>query len=180
MASSPSTLQRVLTKALGNLVGKCCAVYCDDVLIYSKDIKQHLKDLRAVLAKLSEAQLRLKEKKCKFCMTALEYLGVRLSGEGTRPTTTKIRQLISFHRPESYQDVKALLGVVSWLRGFIPHVATWMQPLQELANSRTPWTGTSWQPQHQRCLEVLVHLLISEPVLRTPDPRQPFAIMTDA
>ena len=35
-------------------------------------------------------------------------------------------------------------------------------------------------PRHRHCLQVLIHLLITEPVLRTPDPTRPFAIMTDA
>ena len=68
----------------------------------------------------------------------------------------------------------------SWLRDYIPHVVTWMTPLQELANSKEPWGPESWQPSHRHCLQVLIHLLISEPVLRTPDPARPFAVMTDA
>ena len=38
--------------------------------------------------------------------------------------------------------------------------------MQELVNSKTPWIPDSWQPRHRHCLQVLIHLLITEPVLR--------------
>ena len=180
LATSPSTLQRVLVDALGDLVGTICAVYVDDILIYSRTPEEHAEHLRLVLDALHRAQIRIKEKKCKLFYSSLEYLGVRLTGEGTSPTASKIRQLLDFPEPESRQDVRSLLGVVSWLRDYIPHVVTWMTPLQELANSKEPWGPESWQPSHRHCLQVLIHLLISEPVLRTPDPARPFAVMTDA
>ena len=180
LSNSPGTLQRVLTKALGELVGKCCAVYLDDVIIFSKTLDEHEKHLAMVLERLGAAQIRLKEKKCKFFMRSLEYLGVRLSGDGTAPTTSKIRALLEFPRPENKQDVKSILGVVAWLRGFVPHVATWCQPLQDLANSRQPFTADSWTEEHERCLEVIIHLLITQPVLAIPDARKDFYLMTDA
>ena len=180
LATSPSTLQRVITDALGDAVGKYCAVYVDDVLIYSRSPEEHVQHLQLVFERLHSAQIRLKLKKCQFFMRSLEYLGLRLTAGGTSPTTDKLRQLLEFPKPESKNDVKSLLGVVSWLRDYVPHVATWMAPLQELANSRQPWTPDTWSAQHQHCLKVLVHLLTSEPVLRTPVAGQPFAIMTDA
>ena len=180
LATSPSTLQRVITDALGDAVGKFCAVYVDDVLIYSQNPEEHAQHLQLVFERLHAAQIRLKLKKCQFFMSSLEYLGLRLTAGGTSPTTDKLRQLLEFPKPESKNDVKSLLGVVSWLRDYVPHVATWMAPLQELANSRQPWTPDTWSAQHQHCLKVLVHLLTSEPVLRTPVAGQPFAIMTDA
>ena len=35
----------------------------------------------------------------------------------------------------------------SWLRDYIPEVVRWMAPLQELVNSKTPWSPDSWQPR---------------------------------
>lgn len=180
LASSPGTLQRVLTTALGDLVGTICAVYLDDILIYSATPEEHVVHLRQVLDRLHAAQIRIKEKKCKFMRSSLEYLGVRLSGQGTAPTVVKLRQLADFPEPTCRQDVKSLLGVISWLRDYVPHVVTWTLPLQRLANARTPWTATTWTDEHRRCLEVVLHLLISAPVLATPDSRKAFVLMTDA
>ena len=180
LATSPSQLQRVLTAALGDLVGTVCAVYVDDILIFSQTPEEHVVHLEQVFSRLHDAQIRIKRKKSKFFMSSLEYLGLQLSAAGTAPTTEKLRHLLEFPKPTGKDDVKSLLGVVSWLRDFVPHVVTWCKPLQDLANSRQPWTDESWTEEHQHCLRVLLHLLTTEPILQTPNPSRPFAIMTDA
>ncbi|XP_043242818.1 uncharacterized protein LOC122392189 isoform X10 [Amphibalanus amphitrite] len=43
----------------------------------------------AVLEKLQDAGLRVSEKKCKFCVDSVEYLGHRIDAEGCHPTEAK-------------------------------------------------------------------------------------------
>jgi hypothetical protein len=51
-------------------------VYMDDILIFA-DTKEELKRItKLVLEKLREHNLFLKAKKCKFCQTRIEYLGM--------------------------------------------------------------------------------------------------------
>ena len=47
----------------------------------------HLKTLDEVLRRLGEAGIRLKQAKCAFMKSSVEYLGHKISADGIRPTT---------------------------------------------------------------------------------------------
>ena len=57
-------------------------VFLDDILIYSKSFTEHLKHLEQVLEVLQTNQLYLKQSKCSFAQTQLEYLGHIISAAG--------------------------------------------------------------------------------------------------
>jgi hypothetical protein len=50
-------------------------VYLDDVILFSKTIKDHLNHLRTVFDLLRKAGLKIKPSKCIFLQTEVEYLG---------------------------------------------------------------------------------------------------------
>jgi hypothetical protein len=49
LTNAPTTFQAYIYKALGYLVDSICIVYLDDILIYSKDEKEHEKHVKMVL-----------------------------------------------------------------------------------------------------------------------------------
>ena len=68
---------------------KVC-VYLDDILIAGVDEADHLNNLSKVLDKLEEAALMLKESKCVFASSSIEYLGHIIVGQGLHPSPTKV------------------------------------------------------------------------------------------
>lgn len=48
MSNAPSTFMRLMTEVLKPLLKECIVVYFDDILVFSKDRKQHLADLQRV------------------------------------------------------------------------------------------------------------------------------------
>lgn len=66
-------------------------VYCiDDIVVYSKDIQQHLKNLKAVFFELEVGGLTLSLKKCNICKKSLSFLGHVISEEGIKTEETKV------------------------------------------------------------------------------------------
>lgn len=47
--NGPATHQRRMYQALKHLIGKCCHVYIDDIIVYSRTLREHIKHLRLVL-----------------------------------------------------------------------------------------------------------------------------------
>ena len=58
--------QQTMDKVLHELIGSCCFVYLDGIIIYSRDPDEHARHLRLVLERLKDAGLRVKTKKCTF------------------------------------------------------------------------------------------------------------------
>ena len=57
-------------------------VFLDDILIYSKNEREHEEHLRMVLSCLRENKLYGKFSKCSFFQKEIHYLGHIISGEG--------------------------------------------------------------------------------------------------
>jgi hypothetical protein len=49
LTNAPTTFQAYIYKALSYLVDSICIVYLDDILIYSKDEREHEKHVKMVL-----------------------------------------------------------------------------------------------------------------------------------
>ena len=69
VSSAPAIFQSVMESLLQGVPNVC--VYIDDILVAGKTYQKHINSLEKVLARLSEAGLRLKKEKCCFTITYL-------------------------------------------------------------------------------------------------------------
>lgn len=59
LKNAPATFQRVMNTILKELIGKCCLVYLDDIIIFGSSLQQHIENLDKVLTRLTEANLKI-------------------------------------------------------------------------------------------------------------------------
>ena len=72
--NAPGTFQRLMNWVLRDYLGIFVAVYIDDVIIYTRGtMEQHLDHLRLVFRTLKKAMLKIKLKKCHFCLPSLSF-----------------------------------------------------------------------------------------------------------
>ncbi len=65
LVNAPATFQRLMNDVLRDYLRKFCLVYLDDIIIYSKSLKDHKRHVRKVLQAIRLAGLKLKPAKCK-------------------------------------------------------------------------------------------------------------------
>ena len=53
-------LKRTMDRVLHGLIGKCCFVYIDDIIIDSRNAADHICHLRLVTVRLREAGIKIK------------------------------------------------------------------------------------------------------------------------
>jgi hypothetical protein len=63
LSNAPATFQRFMDSILEKHNRKCCLVYLDDILVYSKDIESHKDHIRMVLQEIRRAILKIKLQK---------------------------------------------------------------------------------------------------------------------
>ena len=97
VSSAPAIFQRTIEGILHGIPS--VAVYIDDILVTGSSESEHLKTLGEVLARLEAAGLRLKQEKCAFMLSSVDYLGHVISAEGLSPNPEKIRAIVDAPAP---------------------------------------------------------------------------------
>ena len=75
LCNAPAIFQSVMNDIFEDVVGKFVLVYMDDILIFSKDAKEHIEHVRQVLDILRRHQLYARIAKCAFQSPELKFLG---------------------------------------------------------------------------------------------------------
>src|SRR3954451_12161284 len=70
-----TTFQRLMNRVLQEFLGDFVAVYLDDIIIFIKGIfEQHMDYLQQVFETLRTMNLKIKLKKCHFCLPNIHFL----------------------------------------------------------------------------------------------------------
>jgi len=115
LKNAPATFQRLMNTVLGNLIGKICMVYLDDIIIFSTSLQEHLQALCQVLQKLKEANLKIQLDKCEFLKKETEFLGHIVTQNGIKPNPNKIQAIINFPIPKTEKEIKSFLGLAAFI-----------------------------------------------------------------
>jgi len=82
LTNGPTFFQHLMNNIFQEFLDDFVVVYLDDILIYSKDEKQHEKHIKLVLKKLRSIGLYAKLEKCVFHTFEVEFLGYIISNIG--------------------------------------------------------------------------------------------------
>lgn len=182
LCNAPATHQARVNEALRHLIGSCCQVFVDDVIIYSQSIDEHERNVRAVLEALRHAGLFASRKKTQLFTTRAEFLGHVISREGLAADTSKVEKIRNWPRPRTVSQVRGFLGLVQYLRKFIPQLAEHTAILTPLTKKGVSDVPRLWGEKEERAFNAIRKIVTTLPVLRPldQDSNEPIWLMTDA
>ena len=97
LSQAPAYFQRLINKVIKRL--PFAFGYLDDVLIHSPDIETYLQHIEILFQRLREADLKLKDSKCNYFKTHVQYLGHLVSGKGIKLLPEKLKVLRKCQHP---------------------------------------------------------------------------------
>ena len=149
----------------------------DDILVFGKTPLEHNQNLRKCFSILKENGLTLSKDKCQFMKSEIEYYGFLISGEGIRPTESKIEAIKSFRIPTNAKEVRSFLGLINYLGRFTPNLATLTAPLRRLTTAGYLWR---WTKEESDCFNQLKDLLASTKTMAHFKTGIPIKLVVDA
>ena len=89
LRNAPTTFQRTMQEVLRELNPEngpdFVSVYIDDVLIFSRNLEDHIKHIQQVVQRIADCGLKLKPDKCHFARREVEFLDHVVTAEGLKP-----------------------------------------------------------------------------------------------
>ena len=132
LSSAPSSLGKVLEKALRNVPRSFCLYYMDDLLIYSKSARAHFQHVKIVLQALLEAGLKINLLKCSFFQVQLQFLGHLITREGYQVIPSFVEPILNWPMVRSKYEVQSFLGSCNYYNEFIHKYSIIAKPLTEV------------------------------------------------
>ena len=118
LTNAPSTFMRLMNHVLCIFIGKCVVVYFDDILVYNRDLDEHMNHLHCVLDVLRKEKLFANFRKCSFCMDKVVFLGFIVSAQGIEVDEENVRAIKEWSTPTSITEVRSFHGLASFYRPF--------------------------------------------------------------
>ncbi|WVZ60716.1 hypothetical protein U9M48_010700 [Paspalum notatum var. saurae] len=167
LTNAPAFFMYMMNSVFMNELDKFVVVFIDDILIYSKNEKEHEEHLRVVLTRLREHKLYAKFSKCAFWLKEVGFLGHVLSRRGCP----------ELEATETVTEIRSFLGLAGYYRRFIKDFSKIAKPMTSLTKKNAKFV---WGPKCEEGFRELKKLLTTAPVLAQPDVTKPFDVYCDA
>ena len=109
--------------------------------------------------------------------TELSYMGVTLTDKGVKPDPRKQDSIQTMPAPTNKEELRRLLGIVTYLSRFSEALSIKSAPLRTLLKNDVAFT---WEANEQQAFDEIKALISSVPLLKYFIPDLPVQIQTDA
>ena len=177
LTNAPSTFMRLMNHVLRAFIGRFVVVYFDDILIYSKNLEEHVMHLKSVLEILRKERLFANLKKCTFCTDKLVFLGFVVSKGGIEVDEEKVKAIQEWPTPTTISQVRSFHGLASFYRRFVRDFSSLAAPLTEVIKKNVSF---KWGKEQEKAFNQLKEKLTNAPLLVLPNFAKTFEIECDA
>jgi hypothetical protein len=168
-----SLMNGVFRKYLDHFV----QVFLYDILIYSKNEREHEEHLQVVLSYLRENKLYGKLSKCSLFQKEIHYLGHIIFGEGIFVEPEKVKAIMEWLVLKNAHEVRRFMGLAGYYQKFLEGFSKIAKPITTLQCKGVRY---EWREECDSAFIELKRLLTSVPILQVLDMEKDFTVYMDA
>ncbi|GJZ84195.1 putative reverse transcriptase domain-containing protein [Tanacetum coccineum] len=106
LTNAPAVFMDLMNRVCKPYLDKFMIVFIDDILIYSKNKKEHKEHLKLILELLKKEELYAKFSKCEFWIPKVQFLGHVIDSEGIHVDPVKIESVKDWASPKSPTEIR--------------------------------------------------------------------------
>ena len=171
----PKVFQRKNYEIFGDL--KNISIFMDDLLIMGKEKEEHDEALVSVLNRARQKGVKFNKNKMKIDVKKVKYLGHSFSEDKIEPDSDRIEAIKQMGQPKNKKDLQKFLGVINYVRQFIPNMSELTAPLRELIKKNVIF---DWTQRHTEAFNKIKEKIVNAPILVPFDETKDIQIQTDA
>ncbi|GJW17548.1 putative reverse transcriptase domain-containing protein, partial [Tanacetum coccineum] len=105
LTNAPAVFMDLMNRVCKPYLDRFMIVFINDILIYSKSIKEHEGNLKLILRLLKKEELYTKFSKCEFCLSKVQFLGHVIDSKGIHVDPAKIESIKDWASPKTPTDI---------------------------------------------------------------------------
>jgi len=109
----------------------------DDIIICGTTQAEHDNQLERVLKSLAKHDVVINADKSSFGVSAVDFVGHRVSTQGVSPLQSHIDAIAKLEAPRTTKELRLLIGAASLYRKFVSRYADIIELLNELLRGET-------------------------------------------
>jgi len=168
--------QHYINDVLFDCLHKFCQTYLNDILIYSKILKEHRTHVKEVLDKLHEVNLQIKIDKCEFKIQKILFLELLMFINDLRMNSRKVNVIWSWKVSQSLTHMQIFIDFCNFYRWFIKNFSKIIQLMIKLTQKDYFF---EWTKICQMIFEELKQQVITTFVLKHFDSIREAILKTD-
>nr|GFC39675.1 putative reverse transcriptase domain-containing protein [Tanacetum cinerariifolium] len=177
LTNAPAVFMDLMNRVCKPYLDKFVIVFIDDILIYSKNEKEHEEHLKAILGLLKEEKLYAKFSKCEFWIPNVQFLGHVIDSRGIHVDPAKIKSIKDWAFPKTPTEIRQFLGLAGYYHRFI-------EGFSKIAKSMTKLTQKvikfDWGEKEENAFQLIKQKLCGAPILALPEGSEDFVVYCDA
>ncbi|GJT38015.1 putative reverse transcriptase domain-containing protein [Tanacetum coccineum] len=177
LTNAPAVFMDLMNRVCKPYLDKFVIVFIDDILIYSKNKKEHEEHLKIILELLKKEELYAKFSKCEFWIPKVQFLGHVIDSEGIHVDPAKIESIKDWTSPKSPTEIRQFLGLAGYYRRFIEGFSKIAKPMTKLTHKKAKF---EWGDKQEAAFQLLKQKLCSAPILALPEGSEDFIAYCDA
>jgi hypothetical protein len=176
LCNALSTFQSLMNHVFHPFLHHFVLVFFDYILIYRKNWTDHLGHVDRVLHILSHHQRFLKQYKCSFGASNVEYLANLVGKDSVRVDPKNIESMQDRIHPKTLKILHGFLGLTGYYRKFVKNYGKIATPLTTLLKKNS----FTWTPAVAQAFQTLKMAMCTTPALALPDFTKTFVLECDA
>jgi hypothetical protein len=127
-----ATFQREMEFTFRDLIQKIIEIYQYDLMVVSKDRKDHLSHLRIVFERCRKYGISLNPKKFVFGIEEGKILGHVASNGGVSIDPERVQSIKYVHSSVNKNPLQSFFGKINFIQRFVPNFAERIKPMSDL------------------------------------------------
>ncbi|KAD3640566.1 hypothetical protein E3N88_29789 [Mikania micrantha] len=155
LTNAPAVFMDLMNRVCKPYLDQFVIVFIDDILIYSKNEKEHKQHLK----------------------TEVQFLGHVINSDGIHVDPAKIEAIKNWDVPTTPTEIRSFLGLAGYYRMFISNFSKIDLPLTKLTQKSVPFV---WTQKQEEAFQTLKQRLCNAPILPIPEGNDDFVVYCDA